>query len=151
MLGIADGTYTGDNVAGRIRVEGSSDWMTMTGKGQALTGDDDQDVDGLVIQYTGTSTGTLDFSFINGIGKKLDQALYSMTDSVDGYVATKQTSLQRQMDRIDTKIDDMEIRLTRYQETLIAKYSAMESMLSTLQSQQSWLTSQINSLPSSKS
>lgn len=147
-LGIADGTYSGVDVAGRIRVEGSSEWMTMTGNGRTLTGDDDQDVNGLVIEYTGTSTGTLDFSFIKGIGGKLDQALYTMTDSVDGYVAGKQTSLQNQMDNIDKKIDNMETRLTKYEETLIAKYSAMETLLSTLQSQQDWLISQIDSLSS---
>ena len=147
-LGIADNTYSGIDVAGRIRVEGSSDWMTMTGKGQALTGDDDQDVDGLVIKYTGTTTGTLDFTFTMGIGGKLDQALYTMTDSIDGYVATKQDSLQNQIDNIDDKIDNLEVRLTRYQETLMAKYSTMEAMLSTLQSQQDWLTSQIDTLSS---
>jgi flagellar hook-associated protein 2 len=52
------------------------------------------------------------------------------------------------MDKIDKKIANMEVRLTRYQETLTAKFSAMEAMLNTLQSQQSWLTSQITSLPS---
>jgi flagellar hook-associated protein 2 len=148
-LGVADGTYTGVDVAGRIRAEGSSNWMTMTGRGQSLTGDDDQDVEGLVIAYTGTSTGTLDLSLVKGIGDKLDQALYSMTDSVDGYVANKQTLLQTQMDNLDKKIDNMEARLTKYQDTLVAKYSAMESLLNSLQSQQSWLTSQINSLTSS--
>ncbi|MCU0577614.1 MAG: flagellar filament capping protein FliD, partial [Desulfobacterota bacterium] len=99
--------------------------------------------------YTGTSTGTFDFSFTKGIGERLNNALYSMTDSVDGYVATKQTSLQNQMDKLDEKIANMEVRLTKYQATLIAKYSAMESMLSTLQSQQSWLESQITSLSGS--
>jgi flagellar hook-associated protein 2 len=148
-LGIADDTYTGVDVAGRIRVEGSSEWMTMTGSGLSLTGDDDQDVEGLVIDYNGTSTGTFDFSFIQGAAQKLDNALYSMTDSVDGYVAGKQDSLQSQIDNLDKKIEDMEVRLTRYQETLMAKYAAMETMLSTLQSTQSWLESQISSLTSS--
>lgn len=147
-LGIADSTYTGIDVAGRIREQGASEWMTMTGKGQTLTGDDDQGVDGLVIKYTGTTTGTLDFTFTKGIGEKLDQALYTMTDSIDGYVANKQDSLQNQIDNIDEKIDAMEVRLTMYQKTLIAKFSTMESMLSTLQSQQSWLTSQIDTLSS---
>lgn len=147
-FGIADGEYTGVDVAGRIRAEGSEDWMTMTGRGQLLTGDDDQAVDGLVISYTGAGTGTFDFSFIQGVGDKIDQALYSMTNSIDGYVATKQKSLQSQMDRVDKKVDAMEVRLTRYQETLMAKYSAMESMLSTLNSQLSWLTSQVSSLTS---
>jgi flagellar hook-associated protein 2 len=148
-IGLADGTYAGVDVAGRIRAEGADEWMTMTGKGQTLTGDDDQDVDGLVIRYAGTGTGTFDFTFIQGVGEQIDQALYSMTDSIDGYVATKQKSLQSQMDKIDKKISNMEVRLTRYQATLTAKYSAMEAMLNTLQSQQSWLTSQISSLPSS--
>ena len=121
----------------------------MTGSGLSLTGDDDQDVEGLVIDYNGTSTGTFDFSFIQGAAQKLDNALYSMTDSVDGYVAGKQDSLQSQIDNLDKKIEDMEVRLTRYQETLMAKYAAMETMLSTLQSTQSWLESQISSLTSS--
>jgi flagellar capping protein FliD len=33
---------------------------------------------------------------------------------------------------------------------MIAKYAAMESMLNTLQSQQSWLSSQISSLTGNK-
>lgn len=148
-LGVADGTYTGVDVAGRIRVEGSSDWMTMTGRGQTLTGDDDQDVGGLVINYTGTSTGTFDFSFIEGVGAKLDEALSAMTRSIDGLVAAKQSSLQTMMDNIDKKISTMEDRLVSYQEALSAKFTRMEMLLSMLESQQSYLTSQIDALSSS--
>jgi len=148
-LGIADGTYAGVDVAGRIRVEGSTEWMTMTGKGRLLTGDDGQAVDGLVISYTGTSTGTFDFSYIAGVAQKLDNALYSMTDSVDGYVAGKKNSLQSQIDKLDKKIEAMEERLTKYQEALTAKFTAMETALNTLQKTQSWLENQINSLTNS--
>lgn len=150
-LGITDGTYTGVDVTGRIRKAGSSDWMSMTGKGQSLTGDDDQDVKDLVVKYTGTATGTFDFKYIKGVGEKLDRSLFYMADSSSGYVKNKQESLQNQMDNIDQKINDMEERLTKYQDSLIAKYSAMESMLAQLQAQQSWLTSQINSLSSNSS
>jgi flagellar hook-associated protein 2 len=139
-LGVADGTYIGVDVAGRIRVEGSSDWMT---------GDDDQDVGGLVINYTGTSTGTFDFSFIEGVGAKLDEALSAMTRSIDGLVAAKQSSLQTMMDNIDKKISTMEDRLASYQEALSAKFTRMEALLSMLESQQSYLTSQIDALSSS--
>ena len=59
-------------------------------------------------------------------------------------MANKQKSLQNQMNNIDKKIDRMEMRLTKYQETLIAKYTAMERLLSQLQSQQSWLMNQIS-------
>ncbi len=145
-LGLTDGAYEGLDVAARIREQGSVEWMTMTGQGQILIGGDDQDVEDLRLKYTGTGTGTFDFTFIKGVGEQLDHALYSMSDSIDGYVANKQESLQNQMDKIDDKIDDMEVRLTKYEETLIAKYTAMEKLLSQLQSQQSWLTSQIQGL-----
>jgi len=149
-LGIGDNTYSGLDVEGRIRKQGDTDWMTMTGKGLILTVDDSQDAAGLVVKYTGTSDiATLDFAFSRGVGEKLDQALYYITDSLSGYVANKQASLQNQMNNIDKKVSDKQASLTRYQESLTAKFAAMESMLSTLQSQQSWLTSQINSLTSS--
>jgi len=148
-LGLTDGTYAGLDVAGRIREQGSSDWMSMTGKGQTLIGDDDQAVEGLRLKYTGSETGILDFSFIKGVGDKFDTALYYMSDGIDGYVANKQKSLQNQMDNIDKKIDRMETRLTKYQETLVAKYTVMEKLLSQLQSQQSWLMSQIDFMSNS--
>jgi flagellar hook-associated protein 2 len=85
-----------------------------------------------------------------GIAKKFDDALSAMTDSVDGYVATKQSSLQTMMDNIDKKISAMEDRLNSYTEALSAKFTRMETLLSTLKSQQSYLTSQIDSLSSSK-
>ena len=143
-LGLVDGTYTGLDVAGRIREQGSSDWMSMTGRGQILIGDDDQAVEGLRLRYTGSETGMVDFSFIKGVGDRLDKALHYMSDGIDGYVANKQKSLQNQINNIDKKIDRMEMRLTQYQETLIAKYTAMERLLSQLQSQQSWLMNQIS-------
>ncbi|HQG31883.1 MAG TPA: flagellar filament capping protein FliD [Deltaproteobacteria bacterium] len=147
-LGLAEVTQ-GVDVVGTIRKQGSTEVMTMTGKGQVLTGDDGQDVEGLVIRYTGSSSGTFDFSFTEGVAEKLDRALYSMTDSIDGYVANKQESIQRQIDNIDENIEKMEVRLSKYEETLIAKYTAMEKLLNTLMSQQNWLTSQINSLSGS--
>lgn len=145
-LGVADGTYSGVDAAGRIRKQGATDWMGMTGNGQSLGGDGGTDVEGLYLSYSGTSTGTFDFSFTKGVGQKLDEALYSMTSRVDGYIEGKQKSLQDQMDKIDKKITAKEERLTAYQESLKAKFSRMESMLNTLQSQQSWLTGQINQL-----
>ena len=147
LLGVTSSTGTGLDVIGTITKQGSTDPMTMTGKGQTLTGDDGQDAAGLVVSYTGTiDIATLDFTFIKGIGEKLDQALYSMSDSLSGYVTAKQKSLQTQMDNIDKKITNMEARLTKYQETLTAKFAVMEAMLSKLQAQQSWLTSQIDAL-----
>ncbi len=140
-LGITDGTYSGQDVAGQIRTEGSSTWMTMTGKGRMLTGDDDQDVEGLAISYTGTATGTFDFEFITGIGEKMDRALFYMTDPYEGYVADKETSLQNQINRIDDQIEAAEDRITRKQEILVNQFIVMEQLITQMQNQQSWITS----------
>jgi flagellar hook-associated protein 2 len=148
-LGLADSTYTGNDVAGRISKDGSSTWMTMTGSGQTLTGDADQSVDGLVVKYTGTSTGSFNFNFTKGVGDVLNRILDQMSDSTSGYVSKKQVALKNQMSSIDNKITDMEARITKYQETLTKKYSDMETLLSKLQAQQTSLTSLISSLSSS--
>lgn len=147
-LGITDGTYTGNDVEGRIRTEGSSTWMTMTGSGQALTVDDDQDAESLVVKYTGTGTGTFDFDFITGVGEKMDRVLYFMTDTYDGYISNKKESLQSQIDTIDLRIEDEEDRLERYEQTLMNKFVMMETMLASMQSQMEWLTGQIEGLGS---
>lgn len=145
-LGMTNGTYTGADVAGRIRMEGSSTWMAMTGDGQTLTGDADQDVEGLIVKYTGTSSGTYNFDYTTGVGEKLDQALFYMTDPYEGYVANKQTALKKSMDNFDLKIAEAERRLEKRQEILVNQFVVMEKLLSGLMAQQQWLTGQINSL-----
>ena len=147
-LGIANGTYTGNDVEGRIRKEGSSTWMTATGSGRILTVDDDQDAEGLVINYTGTDIGTFDFDFITGIGEKMDRSMFYMTDSSEGFIIDRQNTLQNQMNSIDKKISDAEERISKKEQTLIAKFVAMEKLISQLQAQQQRLESQINSLSS---
>jgi flagellar hook-associated protein 2 len=123
--------------------------MTMTGSGQALTGDSGQDVDGLVVQYTGTSTGTFDFTFSKGVGDSLSEILDNMSNSIYGSVTQNEQSIQNHMTSIDKQISDMEERITQDQDTMTQKFVAMETALSQLQAQQSWLTSELSSLSSS--
>jgi len=148
-LGISDATYTGTDVQGSICQSGSNTWMTMTGSGQALTGDSGQDVDGLVVQYTGTSTGTFDFTFSKGVGDSLSEILDNMSNSIYGSVTQNEQSIQNHMTSIDKQISDMEERITQDQDTMTQKFVAMETALSQLQAQQSWLTSELSSLSSS--
>jgi flagellar hook-associated protein 2 len=156
-LGIAGTSSGGNDVAGEIRL-GSGAWMTMTGSGQTLTGNTNQGVDGLVVKYTGTSAGaisdstnTFEFNFTKGVGDVLNRSLEQMSDSITGYVSKKEQALQKQMSSIDKKISDMEERITKDQAAMTQKYVVMETLISKLQSQSSWLTSQIDSLTSSSS
>lgn len=144
-LGLNSGTKVdGLDVAGRIRKSGSSTWQTMTGKGQSLTGDDGQDVADLVIKYTGSTVGTYDFTLTSGVGAKMDRSTYYMTDSVSGYVAGKQAGFTSQLNSIDKRIENIERRVEIRQTALFNQFVAMEKMISTLNSQKSYITGMLS-------
>lgn len=133
---------TGLDVAGTINGE------TATGSGQTLTGDEDEtNVGGLVVKYTGTTTGLAgNVKMTLGVAELFDRALFNITDSLEGYVAFKQDSLQDSIKDYDVRIEQGEARLENKMEMMINKYVAMELALSTLQSQSQWLEGQLSAL-----
>ena len=140
-LGLINGSVTGLDVAGTINGESA------TGSGQVLAGDDDNtNTDGLSIRYTGTSdavdAGTIKLTL--GVAELFDRTLFNITDSIDGYVAFKQDSLQDSIEGFDTRIEQMEARLDRKMEMMINRFVAMELALSKIQSQSDWLAGQIS-------
>jgi flagellar hook-associated protein 2 len=137
------GDQTVDNgldVAGTINGEAA------TGSGQILTGNDDEaNVDGLIVKYTGATTGAVGTVTLTlGTAELFDRALFNMTDDYEGYVAFRQDSLQDSIDDFDDQIKEMEARLDRKMETMINRFVAMEVALSKIKNQSEWLTGQIN-------
>lgn len=63
-----------------------------------------------------------------------------MTDSTDGAYAIRKESNDSSISRIEDKIYTMELRLEQRETTLRAKYTAMEELISTLNSQTSYLS-----------
>jgi flagellar hook-associated protein 2 len=138
------GDQTVDN---GVDVEGTINGESATGAGQVLSGDDDEaNVDGLVVKYTGTTTGT-DIGNVTitlGVAELFDRALFSITDSYDGYVGFKQDSLEDKVESLGNDIEEMEARLDRKLESMINRFVAMEMALAAMQSQSQWLAGQIN-------
>ncbi|MCE5284081.1 MAG: flagellar filament capping protein FliD [Deltaproteobacteria bacterium] len=135
----------GVDVAGTINGEAA------TGSGQVLTGDSgDANVDGLSIKYTGTASGvdvgTIKLTF--GVAELYDRALFTITDSIEGYVPFKEESLQNSINDYETQIDEMEARLALKQELMINQFTQMELAIQKIQSQSSWLSSQIEAAKS---
>ncbi len=139
------GDQTGNN---GLDVDGTIDEKDATGVGQALTGDTGQTgIEGLVLRYTGTSTGAIgSIKLTMGIGELFDRALYQITDTVSGYLAYKTTSIQGEIDSENTQIEAMEARLSRKKEMLTYQFIAMESALSKIKNQGDWLMGQIAKL-----
>ncbi len=132
----------GQDVAGTINGEAAR------GSGQRLTGDKDAaNIAGLTIKYTGSTTGNVgNIKFTVGVAELFDRALFNITDSIDGYVANKIDSLSDQIDNKEELIDNVNARLSRKQEAMIARFVAMELALSKLQSEGQWLSSQLSTL-----
>lgn len=102
-------------------------------------------MDGLSILYTGSAGGTdagkIKLTF--GVAELYDRALFGITDSMDGYVANKEQSLQNEMNGYDTQVSDMTARLNRKREMMTNSFVAMEMAMQKIQNQSSWLTGQV--------
>ena len=144
--------WAGDQTVNNgVDVAGTINGEAATGSGQFLTGDSgDNKVDGLVLKYTGTfeNSDVGNVKLTIGVAELFDRVLYNITDSYEGYVAFKENSLQDNIDRLQTRMDDMEVRLNRKQQIMINQFVAMETFISQIQTQSQWLSQQINQLSS---
>jgi flagellar hook-associated protein 2 len=151
-IGFTEGSYAGLDVVGKIYTAGGTvPSTTITGNGQLLTSDEDGDGGGLSIQYTGTTTGLIGtVSFMHGAAGDLEKLLDGYTRAGDGLIALTTTSLDDSIAALQVRQDDIQGRLDRYQQSLVKQWTAMETALSKLQSQGSWLASQIGAMQASQ-
>jgi len=84
---------------------------------------------------------------VDGISKTFIDYLDSVTDSIDGMYATRKNSTDSNVRRIDLRIDNLEARMEAREKTLTAQFSAMEELVSSLNSQGSYLAQQMASMP----
>jgi flagellar hook-associated protein 2 len=130
-LGMSDASFSG------VDVDGTINGQAATGSGQTLTGDADAvSVEGMVITYTGTSTGsignvTVDF----GIMEQMERALYNVTDQAAGSFRYTEDTLKNNIKRADATIDRMERRLILQKERLVRQFIAMENAISRIKAQ----------------
>ncbi len=83
---------------------------------------------------------TLFTNSTNGIAYELYDYLDNVTDSTSGTIATRIDGLEELVSDINDDIDDMEARLVRMEENLRRQFAALESMLTELSSQSSFLS-----------
>ena len=137
-------TTAGQNIAGTINGEPA------TGSGQVLTGNaGNANTEGLSVKYTGTAMGDIGtIKLTTGVADLFSRILFNITDSYEGYVTFKETSLQSSIDGFKTKIEQMEAQLERKKEMMINRFVAMEIALDTMKNQSNWLAGQLTSAAS---
>ncbi len=82
----------------------------------------------------------------DGLAKQFQDYLDSMTSSTTGMLQGRRTSINNNIDRIDTRIESIEIRLEQREKTMRARYSAMEELVSVFNAQSSYLTQQMSAI-----
>ena len=89
------------------------------------------------------SLGSLTFS--RGVFGNLDQTL-SYAEGTSGSIARAQDLATSQIDLIDERIQELQDRLDVHHAQLIQQYAALETAMSSMQTQSQWLSSQLASM-----
>lgn len=82
---------------------------------------------------------------LTGVVKKLELYLEASTSST-GVISNEQNAMQRSIKSLQDQAARIQSRLDLRQQTLQRQFSMMETLLSRMQSQSTWLTTQIQSL-----
>jgi flagellar hook-associated protein 2 len=75
-----------------------------------------------------------------GFGNAVDELVTQFTQTGDGALSAKKSSLTKEMSRYDVEIGRIEVRATRIGDQLHAQFTTLESLMSSLRSQQATLS-----------
>jgi flagellar hook-associated protein 2 len=129
----------GTDIAGLI---GS---FATTGDGQTLTGG------GLSVEVTGDTTGDRGtVSYASGFAARLTGVLQDMLDN-EGMIAAKTNGINRSIKDIDHQRDVLNDRMTGIEARYRAQFTALDTLIASLNSTSNFLTQQLASLPGSSS
>jgi flagellar hook-associated protein 2 len=150
-LGLSAATLVaGKDVQGSFSVGGLTE--TATGKGQLLTGDEENtNTSGLLIRVSlspsSVSSGiTSQMTVTRGVGASLSKLFDDILSSENGLTSTANSAFDAQLSDLQASIDRQQSVFNRQQEQLLKQFSALESAISTLQSTGSYVASQLASL-----
>lgn len=86
---------------------------------------------------------------IDGIAAKLRKVAVSASDATTGTLVSLANGQDSMIKDIQSRIADWDLRLAKRKQTITAQFTAMETALSSLKNQSTWLAGQIASLPHS--
>lgn len=85
---------------------------------------------------------------VEGVASRFSAYLESITDSETGIMASSKETTEMRTRYIEDRIKQMELRLNKREETMRAQFSAMEELVSSLNTQSAYLTQQMTALSS---
>jgi len=88
----------------------------------------DSDIDSVVSLLSGPNGD-------DGIAVTFQEYLESQTSSTDGMLAGRETNITSGLSRLDDRIEQMEMRLAKREETMRSQFNAMELLVSSMNAQ----------------
>jgi len=145
------GLTNGSGHAG-LDVEGTINGEPAEGRGQILVGKEgNETTEGLKLKITLSQDqlasgvdGTI--TITKGIAAKLDDLIDSLTATGDGVLDRKITSTQNQITLLTERIAEYDARLDVRRQSLYLQFYEMEMMLSSLNSQSTYLSNQLSQI-----
>ncbi len=145
------GFNSGEVFAG-LNVEGTINGEEATGAGQILTGSaDNETTAGLKLKVTMTASDLSEgpeatVSIFRGIASRVQKFADSVTKGIDGTIARRTAALSTQIDDLKSRIDDMNAAMEVKRQDLLDKFNQMEQVLGQLNSESSYLQTQLDQL-----
>jgi flagellar hook-associated protein 2 len=96
----------------------------------------------------GTDSNGVPVTAVKGMATRVLEVAKSASDSTTGSLVKLAEGRESTLKGIQERIDAWDLRLAKRKETLTRQFTAMETSLSSLRNQSTWLAGQINSLPS---
>lgn len=107
---------------------------------------DAEDLDGaLAADFARAATYFAGDGTSDGMGDLMADVIDGYTDSIDGLLTTRKKGLADVIKANNEKIEDTELYLERFEQSLRQQYAALEQVMSELQGQQSYLAQFLNS------
>ena len=154
---VSAGTFTGDSTVRQMKdalltaasdpVDGkslSSIGISVTRDG-SITFDSAKFTEALASDPSGTQ------SIFSAMATRVGKAAGDASDSIGGYLTSKVTGQEDAVKSLNDNIAAWDSRLAKRKEILQRQYTAMETTMSSIQSQSNWLSAQLASLTTSTS
>jgi flagellar hook-associated protein 2 len=146
----AGGALFGDNTLKSIKTNMQLTLLSagLSDSGITVNGDNrlELDSDKLVEALQTDPNGTV--SLFNDMAQNLYNSLNTATDSIDGTVTVRQNGLNASIEQVTKRITAAEELISRKMELLTTQYSNLDAALTQMQSQLTYLTTQLASLSS---
>ena len=144
------GAGTWDASAG-VDVQGTINGIAAIGAGRRLTitPATDNNAAGLSVDVDGGATGAVgSITYRPGFAARVVEMATTVSKDETGVLASAKDATERRIQDFTAQMSKLEDRLTIRELNMRRQYSNLQTLLGGLQSQSSWLSSQISSLPS---